>query len=122
MKPIAGLRQYNNRMSDIKLIAATILLCVSVLMKCENAVDVYMRKTRVEMLLVENGDIETRVRDIGDALKEINEVTGANKDDNYIEDDEDGSIDEMLEESSEPKYTAIRIQQDRNMALLNKHL
>jgi len=74
------------------------------------------------MLLVGNGDIETRVRDIGDALKEINEVTGANKDDNYTEDDEDGSTDEMLEESSEPKYTAIRIQQDRNMALLNKHL
>ena len=122
MKPIAGLRQHTNRMSDIKLIAATILLCVSVLMNCENAVDVYMRKTRVEMLLVENGDIETRVRDIGDALKEINEVTGANKDDNYIEDDEDGSTDEMLEESSEPKYTAIRIQQDRNMALLNTHL
>ena len=122
MKPIAGLRQHTNRTSDIKLIAATILLCVSVLMNCENTVDVYMGKTRVEMLLVENGDIGTNVKDIGDALKEINEVTGANKDDNYIEDDEDGSTDEMLEESPEPKYTVIRIQQDRNMALLNKHL
>ena len=44
MKPIAGLRQHTNRMSDIKLIAATILLCVSVLMNCENTVDMYMCK------------------------------------------------------------------------------
>ena len=96
-------------MLKIKLSVGTILLCVTGLMNCEKTVDINKRvnrlETLVETLLVENGNLKTRVKVLEDSLEEINEVTGlsTDSDDNYIVDDMDHNIDEIAEQTPETK-------------------
>ena len=96
-------------MLKIKLSVGTILLCVTGLMNCEKTVDINERvnrlETLVETLLVENGNLKTRVKVLEDSLEEIKDVTGlsTDSDDNYIVDDMDHYIDEMAEQTPETK-------------------